>query len=378
MERSTEVISHQYPRKENAVSPDLLGVGHVLMVVVAFVISVPCMSPALPLEEHNVHETLLKGIDLTLKQDYPEAKALFESVTRNEPENPAAYLYLAAVLQAEYSDYELSFDQQLFDSLIAKGETLAEHLIESKDSADWGYYYAGSALSYRAYSESETGSWSSVIIDGMNAAEMYERCLEINPQFYDAMNGLGTYYYWRSKKTEFLSWLPFLSNKERKGIDLLSLAAARGTFEKFVAVNSLTLVYMEEKQYDSAFSVVQKGLESYPDNRAFLWCLMGIVENMPHQDTALVRSVVSIVLASVLHSPVRNQYSEAACRLKLAQYAMEDRHYKAAIEECDAIVRYEPFVGKTKRDIGKKVKAAKVILEQAKELVNSEKLKVKS
>ena len=118
---------------------------------------------------------------------------------------------------------------------------------------------------------------------------------------------------------------------------------------------------------------MQKGLESYPDNRAYLWCLMGIVENMPHQDTAVTRSVVSRVLASVLHSPVRNQYSEAACRLKLAQFAMDDRHYRAAIEECEAIVKYEPFVGKTKRDIGKKVKAAKEIMERAKELVNSEK-----
>ena len=202
------------------------------MAAAAVLISVPYTGSARPLEQNTVHEKLLNGIDLTLKQDYPAAKAVFESVTRNEPDNPAGYLYLAAVLQAEYSDYEISFDQHLFDSLIVKGETLAEHLIESKDSADWGSYYAGSALSYRAYSESENGSWSRVIIDGMNAAKMYERCLEINPQFYDAMNGLGTYYYWRSKKTEFLSWLPFLSNKERKGIDLLSLSAENGTYEK--------------------------------------------------------------------------------------------------------------------------------------------------
>jgi len=343
----------------------------VFMVAIAFECPAPSMSAAQHLEEHNVHDLLLKGIDLTLKQDYPEAKALFESVAKSDPENPAAYLYLAGVLQAEYADYENSFDQQLFDSLIAKGAALAEHLIENKDSADWGYYFAGSALSYRAYSESENSSWSSVIIDGMNAAKMYERCLEINPQFYDAMNGLGTYYYWRSKKTEFLSWLPFLSNKERKGIDLLSQAAANGTFEKFIAVNSLTLVFMEEKQYDSAFSVVQKGLDSYPDNRAFLWCLMGIVENMPHRDTAVIRSVVSRMLASVMNSPIRNQYSEAACRLKLAQFAMEDGRYNAAIEECKTILQYEPLIGKTKNNIGKKIKAAKEILERAKELVNS-------
>ena len=261
-----------------------------------------------PRAKQEMHDAMLKGIDLTLRQDYPAAMRLFDSLTKIDPDNPAPFLYLAGMLQAQYTDYENSFDQELFDSLIAKGGVLAERLIESKDSADWGYYFAGSALSYRAYSESQNGSWASVIIDGMNAAKMYERCLEITPDFYDAMNGLGTYYYWRSKKTEFLSWLPFVSNKEKKGIDLISLAAEKGVFEKFVAVNSLVLVFMEEKEYDSALAMVQQGLHSYPDNRSFLWCLMGIAEDMPQRDTALLRSAVSRVLESVMNAPVRNQY----------------------------------------------------------------------
>ena len=167
-------------------------------------------------------------------------------------------------MQAEYSDYENTFDQQLFDSLLAKGETLADRLMEKRDSVDWGCYYAGTALSYRAFSESENGSWPSVIIDGMNAAKMFERCLEINPQFYDAMNGLGTYYYWRSKKTEFLSWLPFVSNKEKEGIELLSLAVEKGTYDKFIAMNSLAVVFTEEKQYDEALDDCAKGSRIVP------------------------------------------------------------------------------------------------------------------
>ncbi len=346
--------------------------------IFALTIMKPGVTSAWPLPEQELHDTLLRGIDLTMKQDYPEARALFQSVTKNYPDNPAGYLYLAGTMQAEYSDYENTFDQQLFDSLLAKGESLAERLIEKKDSADWGCYYAGTALSYRAFSESENGSWPSVIIDGMNAAKMFERCLELNPQFYDAMNGLGTYYYWRSKKTEFLSWLPFVSNKENEGIELLSSAVEKGTYEKFIAMNSLALVFIEEKQYDEALTIVQNGLRLYPDNRSFLWCLMGIVERMPHRDTAAIKSAVFRMLASVMKAPVRNQYCEAACRLKLAQFAMEEHRYNAVIDECGAILKYESLEGKTKRDIGKKIKTAKTLMEQAEEAVNSEKLKVKS
>ena len=318
-------------------------------------------------QEQTLNGILLQGIDLTLKQDYPQAHLLFQTAINDHPENPAGYLYLAGMMEAQYSDYEDTFDQGLFDSLLAKGEALAEAMIEKKDSSDWGYYYAGTALSYRAFSESENGSWPSVIIDGTNAAKMFERCLERNPKFYDAMSGLGTYYYWRSKKTEFLSWLPFISNKEKEGIDLLLAAAEKGMFERFVALNSLAEVYIEEKNYDDALAVVEKGLALYPENRSFLWSLMGIVERMPQQDTAAMKAAAERMLASVMRAPVRNPYCEAACRLKLAQYAIGERRYETVIDECRLILQYESLVGKTRRDLGKKINAAKELMQSAKE-----------
>ncbi|HTR81654.1 MAG TPA: hypothetical protein VMM58_08485 [Bacteroidota bacterium] len=314
-----------------------------------------------------LHDQVMRGIDLTLQQDYPAAKEVFRSVIKDYPDNPAGYLYLAGTLQAEYSDYEDGFKRGLFDSLLAKGGVLADHLIENKDSADWGYYFAGTALSYRAFSESERGNWPSVVIDGMNSAKMFEKCLEVNPQFYDAMSGLGTYYYWRSKKTEFLSWLPFVKDRKKEGIALLKTAAEKGTFEKFLAMNSLSLVLTEEERYDEALQVIQQGLDKYPDNRSFLWCLVGVVERVSHKDTAAMKADVTRLLTSVLNAPVRNQYYEAACCLKLAQYAMNEGRYEDVIVQCRTILQYKDLVGKTKRDIGKKIDAAQELLDKAQE-----------
>jgi len=322
---------------------------------------------AQPSPPATMHDLLLDGIDRTLKQDYPAAKSVFREVIARYPESPAGYLYLAGTVQAEFSDYEDGFEKQLFDSLLAQGESLADRLTESKDSADWGYYFAGTALSYRAFSESERGNWPSVIIDGMNSAKMFERCLEMNPAFYDAMSGLGTYYYWRSKKTEFLSWLPFVRDRKKDGIDLLTKAADHATYERFLAMNSLSLVLTEEGRYDEALQYIRKGLAQYPDNRSFLWCLVGVVERVPHRDTAAIKSAVRQLLASVLSAPVRNAYYEAACRLKLAQFAMEEKDYAQVISECTAILRYSDLEGKTKRDIGKKLDAARDLLESAKQ-----------
>jgi tetratricopeptide (TPR) repeat protein len=317
------------------------------------------------LPERDLHEMLLQGIDLTLKQDYPDARRAFQSVIEKYANHPAGYLYLAGTVQAEFSDYEDGFDRRLFDSLLAKGEALADHLIERKDSADWGYYYAGTALSYRAFSESERGNWPSVIIDGMNSAKMFERCLELNPKFYDAMSGLGTYYYWRSKKTEFLSWLPFVTDRKKEGISLLTSAVENGTYDTFEAMNSLILVLTEELRYDEALPITLRALVRYPENRSFLWCLVGIVERVPQKDTIAIKSAVTRLLASVVNAPVRNYYYEAACRLKLAQYAMAEHEYGRVIEECTAILKYKYLEGKTKRDIGKKLREASELMVRA-------------
>ena len=326
-----------------------------------------------PLPDRALHQKILDGIDLTLKQEYSAARQVFQSVTKEYPNHPAGYLYLAGVEQAEFSDYEQTFEQKLFDSLLAKGETLADRLIEAKDSAAWGYYYAGTALSYRAFSASERGNWPSVIVDGMNSAKMFGRCLELNPKFYDAMEGLGTYYYWRSKKTEFLSWIPFVTNRKKEGIELLSSAVEHGTYERYLGLNSLILVLTEEERYDEAKQLTLRALSEYPQNRSFLWCLVGIEERVPRRDTVALKSAVNRLLSSILNAPVRNYYYEAACRLKLAQYAFDEHRYHDSIEECNAILRYRHLDGKTKREIGKKLRGAEVLMEKAKkmETVNS-------
>ena len=130
-------------------------------------------------------------------------------------------------------------------------------------------------------------------------------------------------------------------------------------------MNSLILVLSEEERYDEALPFTLKALAKYPDNRSFLWCLVGIVERVPHKDTAAIKSVVQRLLTSMVSAPVRNQYYEAACRLKLAQFAMAEHDYKKAIEECTAVLRYSSLEGKTKRDIGKKLRAASELMVRA-------------
>jgi tetratricopeptide (TPR) repeat protein len=315
----------------------------------------PLFSQRFP--DATIHARILTGIDLTLQQRYPEAKKTFQSIIAAAPAHPAGYIYLAATLQAECSDFDLFLNRAAYDSLIRKGFERAETMIAAHEKDQWGYYYAGTALAYKAFTASEEGSWYTAVTEGMKSAEMFERALACDGSFANAMCGLGTYNYWKSRKTQFLSWLPFVGDKRTEGINLLKNAAERSTYETSVARNSLMWVMIEEKRYGEALKWAEDVLARYPDNRSFLWGVLTAHERL--QDSTALRQDVERLLISIVKAPVRNIYGEITCRLKLAQFAVADGDAQRAEEQCDAILRYATMQGKTHRDIAGKLRLAK-------------------
>ena len=316
-------------------------------------------SLAQKLSDEKLHAAILSGIDYTLKQDYNSAKNIFNSVMKNYPTHPVGYIYFAGVLQAEFSDYQQHFEEHQYDSLLTIAQSLTESMIENKSTADWGYYFAGTALAYRSFNSSETGNWLSSISHGISSAKMFERCLELNPKFYDAMNGLGTYYYWRS----VLSWIPFVSDKREEGKRLILSTISSGTYETFVAKNSLMLIYIEEKKYIQAEEIAKSVVAQYSDNRSFLWGLMTIYEQSGNKTE--LRNTVAALLTSVVRASKINYYNEATCRIKLAQYAMEDGKYNSVIEECEKIIALKKYQTTITKSYTKKISLAEELLRDA-------------
>ncbi len=321
---------------------------------------VPAALAAQMLPDARLNEAILRGIDETCKEDYAAAGETFRSVIAGYPQYPAGYLYLAATLQAEASDYEMPLNTQELDSLLVRGELLAEKMIDAGKDTDWGYYYAGTALSYRAFSESEEGKWYSAILDGMSSAKMFEHCLAVNPKFTNAMCGLGTYYYWRSRKTDFLTWLPFVSDRRDEGIRLLKAAIGGSAYESMVALSSLMWIEIEESRYPEARALAEQGLARYPGNRSILWGLLTAEERS--QDSAGMLRTTRALLASILNAPVRNVYGEITCRLKLAMYAADHGDSAGAIRECRSILRYKGKEGLSRRNCSNKIAGAESLL----------------
>ncbi|MBI3586852.1 MAG: hypothetical protein HY088_06970 [Ignavibacteriales bacterium] len=269
------------------------------------------------LENPTLHSLVLAGIDLTLKQEYASADSIFRVVEREFPSHPSGYLYRAAVLQSKAMDYEAELDVASFDSLIALGKEKAEEQRRKASSSPWGHFFLGTALGYDSYARVYRREWFGGVTKGLSSVSEFKKALEKDSSCYDAWVGIGTYYYWKSRKTEFLHWLPFVSDSRQEGINVLERSAQKGVYNKFAALSALVAIYLDARDFDAAERCATLGLNSYPTNRTFLWGLATALHNGGKLDRAAkaYRNLLDILKADT----TKNIYNEIVCRLNLVK-----------------------------------------------------------
>jgi tetratricopeptide (TPR) repeat protein len=307
------------------------------------------------LENPQHHRLLLQGIRYSLEQRYDSAETTFRTVIARYPEHPSGYLYLAGMYQAQYTDYGTTFNARQYDSLLTAAGACAKKMTDNTPTAAWGYYYAGMADAFRSFTASENGNLPTGFYYGISAGGSLERCLEIDSTFDAAKNILGSYYYWRSK----LAWIPFVSDRTDEGIRLIN-ESLNHPYEKHLASHNLMLVLTDEKRYAEAEKIGTIMLTEYPDNRSYLWNMVTVYEQWGK--TPQLVSTVERLLKSALDAPVINRYTEAACRLKIAQDAYRQQRFGQVREECEKIVALRKYIGKTKGNLKKKISQAEELL----------------
>jgi tetratricopeptide (TPR) repeat protein len=262
--------------------------------------------------EPPLHSLVSQGIDLILKQEYNRADSLFNDVIIRYPDHPAGYLYKVAVLQAYTIDFDVPVERGRFDSLLELGRKKAQ-----KTESSWREYFLGTADGYDAYEKVERGDWFSGVRKGMASASWFEDIIEKDSSFYDAYVGVGTYYYWSSRKTAFIRWLPFIKDYREPGINLLIKGAERSEYNRFAAVSALISIYLDAEEYKMAEKWSRYGLKFYPENRIFLWGIATALDRQKCFKDAVV--AYEYLLDKILHAQSGNLYGEIVCRLNLAK-----------------------------------------------------------
>ena len=287
--------------------------------------------------ELSLDSTVAQGIDFILKQEYGRADSLFCDVINRYPNHPAGFLYRAAVMQAYTIDFDVPIEREKFDSLLECGRNEA-----SRVTSPWREYFLGTADGYEAYERIESGDWLGGVRKAMASVSEYEELVEKDSSFYDAYVGIGTYYYWSSRKTAFLRWLPFVKDNRELGIKMLRVGAERSEYNRFTAISALVSTYLDAENYQQAKEWSRRGLNSYPENRVFLWGLATALDRQKHFSDA-VPAYVNL-LENILHVQAPHPYNEIVCRLNLVKSMLAVGDTTTFKEHLDKILSYEKIL----------------------------------
>jgi Tetratricopeptide repeat len=275
---------------------------------------------------------LLGGIELSGQQKYGAAASVFDAMIEEMPEHPVGYLNKAILLQVMSLDYETPIDPA-YNKLVSKTRKLAELMLKKDKHSSEGYYYLGMSHSYYAYSAFRDGkNWLDGLKYGMSAYDNLKLSLKYNPKAYDAMTGVGTYMYWKSRKMDFLTWTPFVDDDRDEGIAMLKRSAKHASYTATQSVNALIWIYIEEERWGDAIKAAKGVLKRYPDHRLFLWGLASAAEG--NEDWKLALSAYRRIVASVDKHIPEPRYILIQARAKIGRMAMHLGDTKTAAREC--------------------------------------------
>ena len=309
-----------------------------------FLFAVLCMLQAATSQTRHrlpsgLHEPVTRGFDLVLRQEYDAADSTFRALAVQFPSHPSGPLFRAAVLQARSLDLGVPLDRSLFDSLLDAGRERCVRLREQVDIAPWPEFFEATANGYEAVARVEAGDWFGGIRKGMASASAFERVIADDSTFADAYTGLGAYRYWRSRKTEFLQWLPFVTDDRAEGIAMLERGYFEGEYDRYAAVSSLVAIFLDAGDYTSAETWARVGLRSYPRNRVFRWGTATalhrqgrLAEAIPEYDTLL--TMIRLAASA-------NPYDEVVCRLNLVRCRIASADTTGVRSHLDAILVHE-------------------------------------
>lgn len=284
----------------------------------------------------EVDSLIRGGIDLTFRSRFEEARVRFLRVMERYPAHPVGYFYQAAALQSKMLDYETDLWEEDFLRLAEEGLGLGEAAIEAGGADAWTYFYTGSIYTYKALYRGRTGSIVAGFFSARTGVKYLETAVEMDSTLYDAYLGIGSYKYWASR---YMKWLPWVRDEREEGIRLVRRAIDRGSYSRWIGLNSLAWIEYDRAAYADALILFREGLDRFPGSRFFLWGTADTYFRLGQYEHAAegYAHILDVILGMVYN----NGFNEAVCRFKLAKTHMADRRYADAVAQCDVILGLE-------------------------------------
>ncbi|MGE5681029.1 MAG: tetratricopeptide repeat protein [Bacillota bacterium] len=290
----------------------------------------------------KVDQLLKSGIDDIISQDYSEAEKKFNHLKDWFPELPLGNIYLAALKISIAVDTGDPFDEEYITSKLSEAERESNKLIEKNEKDPWSQYFYALSKGYLAYYNALNKNYITAFSNGLSSITHFEKCLQSDSSFYEGYIAIGTYKYWKTEKTRFLSWVPFVKNEKELGIRLLKTAVDKSSYNRYLAANSLIWIYINENQSRMAIQEAEKALKKSPESRFFKWALARAYQDI---DKKRAIGIYKELLDSYLANKNNNHYNEIVLKHKIAMLYHEIGENKNALKLCNEILEINSLSG---------------------------------
>jgi len=284
----------------------------------------------------EVDQYLKEGINELLNQNYSKAKQIFTDLRNKHPYLPFGDLYSATTEILKIADFSLKPDKSKILPSLNSGLEIAKSNYEMNENDPWNVYSLGLAHGFYAYYYLLNEDFVSAFMFGYKAISFLEECIAKDVNFYDSYIAIGTYKYWKSRKTEFLDGLPFIKDETKLGISFLKKAIQNNSYNNFLGINSLIWIYVDQKDYYSALKLSESVLNNYPDNRLFIEAQARCYEEIDKQKAI----DIYLNLFYKYKSENSNHYNELILIHKIAKLNSALENVTESLKYCDLYLSY--------------------------------------
>ncbi len=290
--------------------------------------------------DNSVHKILKSGINLIVEQKYDAAEKLFDQLDKTRKDIPLGKIYLAAVLIAKSYDYQEPYDDEAITKYLDGAKKVSERLMKNDPKNIWNNYFLALSKGYIAYYDALNENWLNAFTKGLSAVSGFEDCLEMDKNFYESLIAIGSYKFWKSDKTEFINWLPFIDDEKELGIKYLQNAIKYSGYNSHLAIHSLIWIYIEQKDFENAKKVAESALKNYPQSRIFKWGLARAYENI---DPAKSIILYKEILNSYPKDLKSNKVNEVTLKHIIAQQYIKLINSNEALKLCNEILLIKDY-----------------------------------
>ena len=254
-----------------------------------------------------------KGLQLSYNLEYAPANKVWDELILLYPEHPAGYVYKSALTwwqSVEDRDNKALERQFLLQSQDAINEGTA--WIESHPRDKIALAYLASAYGNRTrFDATVTRSYLSALRNGKKAHKYIELANAIDPKFYDAYVGMGSYNYFAGALPSVIkpfAWLLGAHGEKNEGIRQLKLAMEKGEYAQTEAKIVMLSVYFSERRWDDYQQLLESLMSEYPLNHVFYYWGANFYVMMQRWDAGIIhfRNIEKLV------DPSRGDYASTS------------------------------------------------------------------